>query len=45
MSHAERQTAAQTLIRWIIYFDPERYQIGTPGSYSETLSLRDGPEA
>ena len=44
LSHSERQTAAQTLIRWITYFDPDRYKIGTPGRYSEILSLNDRPE-
>ncbi|MEN3976135.1 phospholipase D family protein [Emcibacter sp. SYSU 3D8] len=39
-NHAQRQAACQTLIRWLIYFDPERYEVGTPGAYSEVLSLK-----
>lgn len=38
--HEARQTAAQTLIRWLTYFDPERYRVDVPGDYSEVLSLR-----
>ena len=34
-----RQTAAQVLIRWLTYFDAERYWIDTP-SYSEILHRR-----
>lgn len=38
--HKQRQEAGQTLIRWLTYFDPDRYEVGTPGAYSEVLSLR-----
>lgn len=38
--HRQRQEAGQTLIRWLTYFDPERYEVGTPGAYSEVLSRR-----
>ena len=38
-SHAERQAALQVLIRWLLFFAPERYHMETPG-YSELLSLR-----
>jgi hypothetical protein len=35
-----RETAGQTLIRWLTYFDPDCYAVSTPGAYSEVLSLR-----
>lgn len=38
-NHKQRQEAGQTLIRWLTYFDPDRYKVGTPGAYSEVLSL------
>ncbi|BBE74917.1 phospholipase D family protein [Oharaeibacter diazotrophicus] len=38
--HEERQTAGQTLIRWLLYFAPDRFEVGVPGSYSEVLKLR-----
>lgn len=38
--HDQRQATGQTLIRWITYFDPERYEIAVPGAFSEVLSLR-----
>lgn len=38
--HKQRQEAGQTLIRWLTYFDPDRYIVGTPGAYSEVLSLK-----
>ncbi len=37
-THAERQRAGQTLIRWLQHFDGSRYRVDTPG-YSEILSL------
>lgn len=40
----QRQGTAQTLIRWLTYFDPDRYLVETPGGYSEVLSLRQKPE-
>ncbi len=39
-SREERQAAGQTLIRWLTYFEPERYAVEVPGVYSEVLSLR-----
>jgi len=38
--HEQRQEAGQTLIRWLTYFDAERYEVGRPGAYSEVLSRR-----
>lgn len=38
-THAERQTAAQTLIRWLLHFAPDLYRVDTP-NYSEILSRR-----
>ena len=38
-THPQRQAAAQTLIRWLLHFAPERYRIETP-NYSEILSIR-----
>jgi hypothetical protein len=39
-THEERQAAGQTLIRWLTYFAPDRFEVGVPGAYSEVLRLR-----
>jgi hypothetical protein len=41
-SHQERQAAGQTLIRWLTYFAPDRFEVGVPGAYSEVLRLKTG---
>lgn len=38
-THEYRQEVVQTLIRWLLYFDPERYVLETP-NYTEVLMLR-----
>lgn len=38
-AHAQRQAAAQTLVRWLMCFAPDLYRIDTP-NYSEVLSKR-----
>lgn len=38
--HEGRQAAGQTLIRWLTYFAPDRFDVGVPGAYSEVLRLR-----
>ncbi|RRN63470.1 phospholipase D family protein [Caulobacter sp. 602-1] len=39
-SHEGRQSAGQTLIRWLTYFSPDRFEVDVPGTYSEVLRLR-----
>lgn len=41
-THDVRQEAGQTLVRWLTYFAPDRFEVGVPGSYSEVLRLRQG---
>lgn len=41
-THEDRQAAGQTLIRWLTYFAPDRFEVGVPGTYSEVLRLRQG---
>jgi hypothetical protein len=36
--HPLRQRTAQTLLRWLVHFAPDRFRIETPG-HSEILSL------
>jgi hypothetical protein len=38
-THPQRQAAAQTLIRWLLHFAPQRYRMDAP-NYSEILSRR-----
>lgn len=39
MSHRERQAMLQLLLRWMLYFAPDLYQLDTP-NYSEIVSKR-----
>lgn len=39
-THEERQSACQTLIRWVTYFASDRFEVDVPGAYSEVLRLR-----